>query len=52
MAKTIKQVGDRTYRRGGKDVYSETMKDFSKEIIEAIRKDFIRESKTIIIPVK
>ena len=52
IAKKIKQVGDRTYRIGGKDVYSDAMKDFSEEIIEAIRKDFIRESKTITIPVK
>jgi hypothetical protein len=52
MAKKIKQVGDKTYRMGGKDVYSDAMEGLAKEITKAITKEFIRESKTIIIPVK
>jgi hypothetical protein len=48
IAKTIKKVGDKTYRMGGKDVYSEAMEGLAKEITEAITKEFIREAKTIL----
>ena len=48
MAKKIKQVGDKTYRIGGKDVYSDAMKQFSEEITKAITKEFLREATQII----
>jgi hypothetical protein len=48
IAKTIKKVGDKTYRMGGKDVYSLAMQELVKEITGALSKDMIREAKTIL----
>ena len=48
IAKTIKKVGDKTYRIGGKDVYSSAMQDLAKDITKSITNEFIREATQII----
>ncbi len=41
IAITINKKGDITFRRGGRDVYSEALDKFLDELKEAIKKDFI-----------
>lgn len=40
IAKTIQKEGDKTYRQGGRDVYSSGVDELVKEIKGAIRKEF------------
>lgn len=40
IAKTIQKEGDKTYKRGGRDVYSSGVIELVDEIKKAIRKEF------------
>jgi len=48
IAKTIQAKGDKTYRMGGKDVYSNAMEDLTKDITKELTKDMLREIKSIL----
>ncbi len=41
MAKTIQREGDRTFRIGGRDVYSSELNKFVEELKEEIKKTFV-----------
>lgn len=41
MAKTIQKKGDRTFRIGGRDVYSSELNKFVEELKEEIKKTFV-----------
>jgi hypothetical protein len=40
IAKTINKEGDKTYRSGGRDVYSKELDKFVEEVTEAVMKEF------------
>lgn len=41
IAVTINKKGDTTFRRGGRDVWSEDLEKFVEELKQALKKDFI-----------
>ena len=40
IAKTINKEGDKTFRKGGRVLYSDVMDTFTKDLREALAKDF------------
>lgn len=41
IAKTILKEGDKTHRSGGREVYSQELYKFVKEVTEAVKKEFV-----------
>lgn len=41
IAKTINKEGDKTYRSGGRDVYSAELNKFVQEVVEAVEAEFV-----------